>query len=236
MDAGQGPFRIFPPSPPLIQPREGYRYSIDSLLLASFAAPRPRDRVVDLGCGCGVLSIVLAERFSSISVTAIELQEELCTAARKNIEAHGLSDRVEVVCGDVKECRGLFQSGSFDYAVSNPPFRPVESGRICPEPGEALARHEIALDLEGLMAASRFLLRPGGRLALVYPSSRLAALLHAMREARVEPKRLMPVYPAAGEEARLVLVEGCRDGSEEVRFLPPLFIDQVVKERRERVS
>ncbi len=223
------PFAIYPPDPPLSQPSDGYRYSIDALLLASFACPKPMDRVVDLGAGCGVISIVLAHRFPNISITAIELQQELCTMAAENFARHGLDGRAEVVMGDINGFRTLFAAGSFDYAVSNPPFRPVEAGRICPAPGEAVARHEIALDLNGLLRAVKYLLRPGGRLAMIYPAERLATLLAALRHNRLEPKRLVPVYPARGRNARLVMVEACRDGAEELQVLPPVYIDEVVE-------
>ncbi len=134
---------IAPPSPPLLQPEEGYRYSIDSLLLADFANPKPRDKVLDIGAGCGVIAILLAKRCNSISVVAIELQEDLSRMAEENVRRHGVDDRVEVVCGDVTQFRSLFPAGSFDYVVSNPPFRSASSGRICPNPQEAVARHKI---------------------------------------------------------------------------------------------
>ncbi len=232
------PFPIYPPQPALLQPREGYRYSIDSLLLASFAAPRPGDRVVDLGAGCGVVSVVLARRFPGIELVAVELQEELCRWARENRRRHGLQGRMEVICGDIGRYRQLFPAGAFDYAVSNPPFRPVGNGRLCPHPGEALARHEIAMDLATLMAAAAYLLRPGGRLAVVYAAERLARLVWTMEEAGLEPKRMAPVYPRQGARARLVLVEGCRNGGEELRLEPPVFLDRVVevKEVKEEVE
>ncbi|NDY42467.1 tRNA1(Val) (adenine(37)-N6)-methyltransferase [Dissulfurirhabdus thermomarina] len=208
----------------LLQPRRGYRFSLDALLLADFARLRPGDRVADLGTGCGVVALVLARRHPRITVTAVEIQPRLAALARENARRNGLDRRVSVVEADMAGLPAEVPAGTFDHVVANPPFRPPGAGRLCPDPEEAQARHEIRVDLGGLVAAARRLLRPGGRLTLVYAAERAVDLLTALRGARIEPKRLRWVHPGPGAPARLLLVEACRDAGVELAVLPPLVL------------
>lgn len=207
------------------QPREGYRFSVDSLLLADFCRLHKRDRVLDLGTGCGVIALVLARRFPSVMVTGIELQEELAGFAGKNILENNLDGRVRVICGDINSLDTLVSAQSMDHVVSNPPYRRPVSGRLCMNSMEALARHEILTDIDRVVHAARYCLRPGGRFSVVFPAERSAGLVSVLVSNRLEPKRIRMVHPAPDSEARMCLVEACRDGGEEVHVLPPLFLN-----------
>ena len=210
----------------ILQPRRGYRYSVDALLLADFARPGPRAKVLELGAGCGVISMLMARAFPGIEVKALEVQEALVRVARMNVSRNQLEERIEVVHGDLNHIEDYVDPGTFDYTVCNPPYRPLESGRLCKDAQEALARHEILATLEGILRAARYALRPGGRLAVVYPADRSARLLVEMSRARIEPKRMAFVHPAGDREARMVLVEGCKDARPEVRVMPPVLLDR----------
>ncbi len=210
----------------ILQPRKGYRFSIDSLLLADFSAPRKYDKILDIGCGCGIISLLLARKYPHVKIVGIEIQESLVHLAQENVKINRLDRRIEIIHGDIKKIQVLVRAGDFDYAVSNPPFRPVDSGRICPDAGEALARHEVAAGLDDVVCASRYALHPGGRLALIYPAELTARLISALRGSRLEPKRLQFVHPSRNKAARMVMAEACRDSGTEVRVLEPIFLDQ----------
>jgi tRNA1(Val) A37 N6-methylase TrmN6 len=120
----------------------------------------------------------------------------------------------------------MFSAGIFDHAVANPPFRTPESGRLCKNIQEAHARHELLASLENILDSARFTLRPGGRISLVYPSDLMVKLLHFMRLKGLEPKRIRFVHPSPAANARMVLVEGCKDAGEELTVLPPEFLNQ----------
>ncbi len=206
------------------QPRQGYRFSIDAVILAGAVRPAPGTRIVDLGAGCGIVALLIAARRPGTSVVAVEIQEELARLARENAAANGLSSRVEVVCGDLRRLERRDLGGAFDWVVSNPPFRHRGSGRLAGNDSRALARHEISVVLEDVLQAARRLLDPGGRVSLVYDAGRAADLLSGMRAAGLEPKRLRGVHGTPRHAARLLLVEGIRGGRPGLRVEPPLFL------------
>jgi len=208
----------------IIQKAKGYRYSLDAFLLAHFAAVKKNGRLLDLGCGSGVIALTLATKWSSVEVVGIEIQEELAEMARRSAAMNGLADRVEILSGDVKQIEALCESNAFDSVVSNPPYRKLRSGRINPDGQKALARHEIKGALGDFLAAAHYALKKSGRIFLIYPASRMVHLLSGMHSARLEPKRLRIVHSGIQTEGALVLAEGVKDGREELHILPPLTV------------
>lgn len=208
----------------VVQRKNGYRFSIDALLLAHFAAPKKSDRVVDLGAGSGVIALMLAALHPAIEIHGVELQTAMADRARRSAAINGLQERVKIVAGDVREIEALFSSRTFDLVVANPPYRVAASGRINPDAEKRVARHEIQTKLQDFLRAAGYLLRRGGKIAMVYPATRLVDLLHDMREQRLEPKRMQLVHSFKGAEASLALVEGIREGRAELKLLPPLTI------------
>lgn len=208
------------------QPRDGYRFSIDAVLLAHFVTPRPRDRVLDLGAGCGVVALILAFRYSLLSLTCLEIQPALAELISHNIAQNGLSERMALITGDLCRINQLLPAGTFDLVVSNPPYYRLGSGRHNADDEQAMARHEVKAELRDFAHAAAFALRTKGRLAMIYPAARGAALFTALRQEQLEPKRLQAVYPYPGADATLLLVEAVKGGGEELVVLPPLYIHE----------
>ena len=209
----------------ILQKKKGYRFSIDALLLARFVRLKKGDRVVDLGAGSGVVGMLLACRFPGCGrVTGIEIQDDLAAMARRSVRMSGIGDRVDILRGDVRDLRPLFEPASFDAAVFNPPYRKAGSGRINPAEERALARHEIRGSAADFLSAAQYLLADGGRVFLIYPARRMAEALFAMRSRKIEPKRLRVVYSKASSGAVFVLLEGRKGGGEELKVEPALFI------------
>jgi len=208
----------------LIQPRRGFRFSVDAVLLARFAAERPAPAAVDLGCGCGVVALCLLALGGAAEVLGIDLQEEMADRARRAAQAQGWGDRARFVAGDLREVRRLAAPESFRLAVANPPYRPAREGRPSREPGEALARQELAGTLADFVAAGAWLLGTGGELCCVYPARRLAALLPACRAGRLEPKVLRLAHPREGAPASLALLRCVKGAGEGLEVRAPLFL------------
>jgi len=207
-----------------LQSRSGYRLSLDALLLAHFVSVKPKETVVDLGTGNGVIPLVLASLHSQVSITGIEFQPAMAERAERNVKLNGLERKVQIRRGDVRAIDTVAPPESFDGVVCNPPFRKPSSGRISPNDEKRVARHEIQGDLGDFLAAATFLLRLKGRMALIYSARRAVDLLSSMRLARVEPKRLRMVHSFADVDASLVLVEGIKGGRSGIEVLPPLII------------
>ena len=208
----------------ILQSRAGYRFSLDALLLAHFVTIKRREQIVDLGTGNGVIPLVLAYLHPSATVTGVELQTAMVERARRNVELNERERQIRIIGGDVRAVKQLGAAASFDVVVCNPPYRKPGSGRISANDEKQIARHEMAGNLADFLGAGSFLLRTKGRLAIVYPAVRFIDLLAAMRQARIEPKRLRMVHSRPNVEASLVLAEGTKDGKSGVEVSAPLMI------------
>lgn len=208
----------------IIQKRRGYRYTIDSVLLAGFVEPKAADRVLELGAGSAVISLLLAYCHRGIRITAVEIQGGLADMARRSVSLNHLDDRVRILQGDLRQASGFLESQAWDVAVFNPPYRKMGSGRVNPLEQKALARHEIAGSVADFLGAASHALKPAGRACLIYPCSRMVEAVHRMRVLKVEPKRIRMVHSKPGSRGEFVLAEGVKGGGEELSVLPPLYL------------
>ncbi len=206
------------------QHRDGYRFSVDAVLLAHFFIPRPDENILDLGTGCGIIPLILAYRHPGITLTGLELQPDLAGLARHNVEVNGLGERIDIRQGDLREIEKTFRPGRFQRVVCNPPYYRIGEGRRNVTAEQAAARHEITADIEAMAAAAGWLLHKGGKLDLVYPSARLATLVAVLRDSDLEPKRLRVVHSYPGSPGKLVMIEAQKGGGEELAVLPPFFV------------
>jgi tRNA1Val (adenine37-N6)-methyltransferase len=210
----------------VLQSRQGYRFSMDAVLLAHFVAPREGERLVDLGTGCGILPLLLSYRHPGINGIAVEIQPRLARLARENIVINSLERNWQVEEFDFQRLAELLPAGSCDWAISNPPYRRAGSSRSNPRGEQAKARHELSVELPAVIAAMRHALKAGGRAALIYPAARAASLLSGCKEGGLEPKRLQVVYSYPGGRGKLVLVEARKGGGEELLILPPFYLHE----------
>jgi len=204
----------------LIQSKDGYRFSIDAILLAEFVTIRQGDVVVDLGTGCGVIPLILLLTKYVGYAFGLEIQEELAGQAARNVLLNRFDDKMRVVLGDIKN--PPIAEESADVVICNPPYRQIKSGRINPDPRRAIARHEIMVSIDDILHAARSVLRKKGRLALIYSSVRLADILVRMRRFNLEPKKIQIIYPDLNSGAKLVLVEAILGGRPGLKISPPI--------------
>ncbi len=205
--------------------RSGIRFGTDALLLASFAKERvKRGLCADFGTGSGVLPLLLLAGGSRAKFLAVELQERYVSLARENVERNGFADSVDLLHGDLRAYRTLLPAGGADSVVCNPPYLPADCGRKNQAAEKRIAWHEDCLPVDALAGAASWILRPGGIFLCVYLPSRLTSLLCALRENRLEPKRLRWVVPSPGEAPSLLLLEAKKDAREGMRVLPSLYL------------
>jgi tRNA1Val (adenine37-N6)-methyltransferase len=208
----------------IIQPRHGYRFSLDPLLLCDFAGIREGESAIDLGAGCGVISLILARKADNTVISGIESQVEMAELARRNVSLNGLSDRISIVQGDVASLKEHFSPSSFDLVLSNPPYRKRGTGRISPKPGRDNARHESTASLSDFLAAAKYLVRLSGRICFIYHPVRMAEFLTLAESIKLAPLRLRMVHGNREAEARMFMVELVKGRKGEMKVLPPLFV------------
>lgn len=209
----------------IIQSPSVFSFSLDAVLLARFAyVPKKRGRIVDLCTGNGAIPLFLSARTES-SITGVELQPRLAGMARRSIEFNGLEGQIDVIEGDVKGIPAQLGYEKFDTVTCNPPYFPAHemSDKNLSE-HMAIARHELHLTLDEAVRSASQLLKQGGKAAFVHRAGRLIDIMAAMRQNRLEPKRIRLVYPKAGKEANTLLIEGIKDGKPDLKVLPPLIV------------
>ncbi|MEA3470319.1 MAG: methyltransferase, partial [Thermodesulfobacteriota bacterium] len=178
----------------------------------------------DLGTGSAVISIILAKRFEGLKIAGVEIQDELADMAMRNVLLNDLEHSVKIYKGDIRKISDLFDEKSFNLVFFNPPYRKLNSGRINPDRGKAIARHEIEGMVADFISAARYLLNEGGSVNVIYPATRSVELISWMRKMALEPKRIRMVHSNNGSKAEFILAEGIKGGGEELHIMPPLFI------------
>ncbi|MBS4216643.1 MULTISPECIES: tRNA1(Val) (adenine(37)-N6)-methyltransferase [Neobacillus] len=211
----------------IIQSPSVFAFSLDAVLLARFVyVPIQKGNLIDLCSGNGVIPLFLSARTKG-KITGVEIQERLYDMAVRSIEYNGLENRLEMILGDIKDMPKKLGYGKFDVVTCNPPYFTTPSkGEINPNEHLAIARHEILCTLEDAIKASSDLVRQGGKVAFVHRPGRLLDIVTFMRQYRLEPKRIQFVYPKMGKEANTILVEAIKDGSPDLKILPPLIVYQ----------
>lgn len=212
------------PGGPLFAQAGHFRLGTDCVLLSDFVRLTSVKKGIDLGCASGAIMLLLLARSEKLHMTGLELLPDAAALAEKNMEVNSLSQRAEIVCGDIREHRQLFKAGSFDLVVSNPPYFPVGHGALSPIEGRASARGETECTLGDICAAAAWLLRTGGSFELVHKPERLSEVFCTMTACGIEPKRLRTVHSCASAAPSLMLIEGRRGGKPGLTVEPPLVL------------
>ncbi len=209
----------------MVQPKnEGPRINMDTVLLAGFARLREGERVIELGCAHGGISLILAKRYRGVNFEGLDIQPELVELARENSRINGLTANTSFRVGDLREIRRFYPHQTFDAVVVNPPYEDPGNGMPSPSQNARTARQGEMCTLEDVCAAARYLLKNRGRLYMVMRATRLADTLALLKKYSVEPRELMTVHPRAEKNASVFLVEARRAGGPAMTVLPPLYI------------
>ncbi len=208
----------------ILQKKKGYRFSLDAFLLTDFIRLKKGSAVLDLGAGGGILSLLLSQCRNCRHITGIEIQKALADMMKRSIRINRLSDRISVYQGDVRRIEAIVNPREFDAAVLNPPYRKVGAGKISPDHQKAIARHEVEGTIGDFLKAAAYALKSSGCIHVIYPAARVVELIYKMRINHLEPKRLRIVYSHRDATAEFVLVEGLKEGGEEMEIMSPLFI------------
>jgi len=206
----------------------GYRFSVDAVLAAHFYIPKDGEIVLDLGAGCGIISLILMFRWGDIieRIQAVEYQPQLCNLSQINFRENGFSDKCSCIKGDVKKILDVVRPESFSLVICNPPYYRLESGRKSQGDECLLARHLVTANLDDFTKAASLAVKNGGNVVFVYPAELLTTLLVSLSRVRLEVKQLQCVYsyPHSILEAKLVLVRCVKNGGASCKISAPFYI------------
>ena len=208
----------------LIQSERNFRFGIDAVLLSDYVRLKKKDRVIDFGCGNGIIPILMAAKTECENIMGLEIQESSADLAERSVKLNHLEDRISIVRGDIKEAAPVFGAASFDVVVSNPPYMIGQQGLTNPDQAKAIARHEILCTFDDLAKNASIILKPRGKLYLVHRPFRLAEIMKTLIDHRLEPKRMRLVYPYIDKEPNMVLIEAVKGGNSRIKVEPPLVV------------
>lgn len=195
------------------------------MLLGAFAKAKKDSRVLDLGCGVGVLTLICLLRSPTSRVVGLEITEGAARLAQKNLELCQLEDRGKILVGDMRQLPHDLV-GAFDLCISNPPYFDPQRGFSSPSQAMAAARNQSHGDIFDVCAAAARSLKWGGRFCLCYPPTEMAALFGALAKNRLEPKIMRMVHPTGDKPPCLLLLEARKGGGAGLKIEPPLIISQ----------
>lgn len=208
----------------IIQNPDKFCFGMDAVLLSGFVRAKEGDVALDMGTGTGIIPILMEAKTKCAHLTGLEIQEESADMARRSVELNGLSDKITIITGDIREADRIFKAASFDCITCNPPYMVENHGLVNPEGPKAIARHEVLCTFRDVAAAAAKLLKAGGHFFLVHRPFRLAEIMTTLSQYKLEPKRMQLVYPYVDKEPNMVLLEAVRGGRPRMTVEKPLII------------
>lgn len=207
----------------LIQKKDGFRFSVDAVILSDFFSPTKKGKILDIGCGNGIIPILLYSKGKGEEITGVEIQEENCELALKNVKLNNLEEYIKIENDDVKE---YSKGNTFDYIISNPPYMEVDGKKQNILSCKSIARHELTLNLYDLIRNAKRLLKPVGSITLVHRSYRFTDISRILEDCGFSLKRVRFVYYSKDRNSNLVLVEAFKGKKCKLEIEPPLFLEE----------
>jgi len=209
----------------IAQPKKGFRFTLDSLLLTDFCSVKPLDRILEPGSGTGIISILLARKFPRAWIVASEVEPQAFNLLCQNIQRNGLADVIMPLERDLRYLGRSIAPGFFDVIIANPPYIKNGTGRESPSREKQTARQDVTASLPHWLDLHTFL-KNKGKYFLVFPASRSAEIMSLLRTRGMEPKRLRCVHPYQEKPASLVLIEARKTNGVGLEILPPLVVHE----------
>ncbi|MEG0895842.1 MAG: methyltransferase, partial [Oscillospiraceae bacterium] len=184
-----------------------HTFGTDAVLLSEFTAPKKNDRVVDIGTGCGIIPMYMANKYSPKYILGVDIQPQAIEQFNMAIQNSALDTNVQAELCDAKDISKEYNC-TFDVVCCNPPYKANGAGILSETESDKIARHETMLSMDDLCSIAARLLRFGGRFCLCQRPERLVDILYYMRKNGVEPKKVQFVSKNKDTSPWLVLVEG----------------------------
>lgn len=208
----------------IIQKTDGFCFGMDAVLLSGFAHVKRGEKVLDMGTGTGIIPLLLSAKTQGEHFTALEIQKEIAEMAARSVAMNHLEEKIEIVNGDIKEASRIFGAASFDVVTTNPPYMNDAHGLKNPTEVKAISRHEVLCTLEDVVREGAKVLKSGGRMYMVHRPHRLIEIITAMKQYKMEPKRMCMVHPFKDKEANMVLIEAVKGGGSWLKMEAPIIV------------
>ena len=207
------------------QNKEGFCFGIDAVLLSDFAKNiKNNAKVLDLGTGTGIISILLCGKTNLSKIIGVEVQEEVADMAKRSVRLNNLENKFEIINENITNLEKIYERNSFDVIVTNPPYKKENTGIVNEEKKKLISRHETLAKLEDYIKISNKLLKDKGEFYMVHRPERLVDIITYMRQYKIEPKEIRFVCSHENEPPKLVLIKGIKSGKPFLKFKENLYI------------
>lgn len=208
----------------LFQKKDGFRFGMDSVLLAEFAQIRETAHVADFGSGSGILPLLLYGRRKGSTFECIEIQQSIAEMSERTISVNHLEQIMHIRCGNAENALEWFEPCSMDAVICNPPYASPGTALESPYSTRAISRNQQSGTLPGFFRSAFMILKGRGRFIMVYPAPGMFQVMSMLKQAHLEPKRFQLVYPFEDKPANLVLIEAVKDAKPGLHPMPPMII------------
>lgn len=209
----------------IIQNESGFCFGIDSVLLSDYAKGIKKDsRVVDIGTGTGIISILLCAKTSLEKIYGVEIQEDVSEMAKRSVILNDLQTRMEIINSDINNIFEHLEKHKFDVVVTNPPYKKTDTGLTNIEEKKLISRHEVKCTLEDVIKNASTLLKDLGEFYMVHRTERLVDIMCLLRKYKLEPKNIRFVHPKADDKPNLILIRAVRNAKEFLKIDKPLVV------------
>ena len=197
----------------MIVEEKGLKITEDAILLSEFMKKyfsrkgknlKGEKSFLEIGAGQGIISLLLSELDIISKIFAVEIQEEVFAALKKNIEINDLNEKIIPINKNIKSI-----NGEYDFIFSNPPYKKINSGKMPKNKTEQISKYEVLLTLEEIILEIRRLLKNYGEFFLVVPNSRLNDVFRYIYENRLN---ILSVKVNKYKKIDLVVVHGKKGG------------------------
>ena len=208
----------------IYQDEDYFAFSLDSVLLANFVTIKLSDKkIVDLCTGNAPIPMLMSFR-TKARIFGVELQKEVYSMGYDSVIENKMEEQIELINADVNDIGKIIEAESIDIVTCNPPyFKFQDNSLVNNNDIKTIARHEVKLNLEDVIKASKYLLKNGGTFAMVHRPDRLIEIINLMQKYGIEPKKLRLVYPKIGKDANILLIEGVKNGKTGLKVLSPMY-------------
>lgn len=209
----------------IIQNKKGFCFGIDSVLLSDFAKEIKKDsKVLDLGTGTGIISILLCGKTNLKEIIGVEIQKDVYEMAQRSAKLNQLENKFKLLNEDIKNLSKIFPTNSFDAIVTNPPYKKENTGLKNENKSLEISRHEVMCSINDIAIISSKLLNNNCSLYMVHRPDRLIDIIEALRENNLEPKKIRFVYPKINKAPNLVLIKATKGGKPFLKIENPLIV------------
>ena len=212
----------------IVQDNQGFKFSLDSILLAEFTKLNKDDKVLDLCTGNAAVPLILSYYFPN-SIVGFEIQETIYNLGVESVILNHKEEQIQLINDDIKNIKNYFPGNNFDVLVANPPyFKFQEDSYINEDKKKAIARHEIFLNIENIFQIAKTMLKNNGTLYLVHLPSRLEEIFNCCEKYKIIVKELQFVYTKETECATIVLIKCVKNARKTLKVNPPLYVKRMV--------